>query len=109
MKKGFLLVCLAGLLACCIAGADAAVIYVNWNSPNSGPGDNWNDAFHSGTGWIECCHLRRLADHHQQHLNGKFMRYILFRVPLTNDLEQHNNGELRRRDILRWLLADNLE
>ncbi len=47
MGKLLLLVCLAGLLTLCVTGADAAIIYVNCNSSNNGPGTDWNHAFHT--------------------------------------------------------------
>ena len=45
LKVLVLLAVVAGLLICAAAGAGASVIYVNYNSPNDGPGNDWNHAF----------------------------------------------------------------
>lgn len=47
MRGWFPLVCLVGLLACCVTNAHAAVVYVNCNSIMDGPGNDWDHAFHT--------------------------------------------------------------
>lgn len=46
LKKLISLAFLTGLLIC-PSCADSAVICVNYNSPNNGPGTDWNHAFHT--------------------------------------------------------------